>query len=47
MIDLAVEYGINAVEDYGFMEFEKPDLEAAKKIREYADKKMFLFRAFP
>ena len=46
MIDLAAEYGLNAVEGYGFMEFEKPDLENAKRIREYADKKNVSFPCF-
>ena len=46
MIDLAVEYGLNAVEGYCFMEFETPDLEAAKKIREYADRKNVSFPCF-
>lgn len=39
MIDTAVEYGLNAVEGFCFFEFENPDIEAAKKLREYADKK--------
>lgn len=46
MIDLASEYGLNAVEGFCFMEFEKPDLEKAKKIREYADKKNVSFPCF-
>lgn len=46
LIDLAAEYGLNAVEGFGFMEFEKPDLEAAKMIREYADKKNVTFPCF-
>lgn len=46
MIDAAAEYGLNAVEGFGFMEFEKPDFEAAKRIREYADKKNVSFPCF-
>ncbi len=46
MIDLAADYGLDAVEGYTFMEFEKPDLDMAKKIREYADKKQVTFPCF-
>lgn len=46
MIDLAAEYGLNAVEGYGFLEFDEPDIEVAKKIREYADKKNVSFTCF-
>lgn len=46
MIDAAVQYGLNAVEGFCIFEFEQPDVEAAKKIREYADSKNVIFPCF-
>lgn len=46
LIDAAAEYGLNAVEGFNFMEFETPDTEVAKKIKEYADKKNVSFPCF-
>ena len=46
MIDLAAEYGLNAVEGFCHMEFAKPDVEEAKKIKKYADKKGVVFPCF-
>ncbi len=46
MIDLAAEYGFNAVEGFCILDFENPDEEAAKKIREYADSKNVVFPCF-
>lgn len=39
MIDIAAQYGLNAFEGLSIMEFAQPDIEEAKKIREYADSK--------
>lgn len=46
MIDTAVEYGLNAVEGFCNFEFENPDVESAKKIREYAQSKNVTFQCF-
>ncbi|MBQ9860197.1 MAG: sugar phosphate isomerase/epimerase [Clostridia bacterium] len=46
MIDLAVEYGLPAVEGFCHMELTEPDVEAAKKIRAYADEKGIVFCCF-
>ena len=46
MIDLAAEYGVNAVEGFCLMEFAEPDVEAAKEIRAYADSKGVVFPCF-
>lgn len=46
MIDLAVEFGLYAVEGLNIFEFEKPDVEAAKKLREYADSKNVVIPCF-
>ncbi len=39
MIDAAVEFGIKNIETINSFELKKPDVEFAKKLREYADKK--------
>lgn len=46
MIDIASEYGINAVEGFCAMDFSTPDIENAKKIREYAERKNVVFPCF-
>lgn len=46
MIDLAVEYGLTAVEGFCQYEFEDPDENTAMKIREYADSKNIIFPCF-
>ena len=43
LIDTAVEYGLPAVEGFCHMELTEPDVEAAKKIRAYADEKGIVF----
>lgn len=39
LIDVTAEYGAKALEGYCRFELETPDVENAKRIREYADKK--------
>ena len=39
MIDFAAEVGVNALEGFCHFELSSPDIEAAKRIRDYADKK--------
>lgn len=39
MVDLAYKYGIKNLETLNILDFEEPDLELAKKLREYADSK--------
>ena len=46
MIDLAVEYGLPAIEGFTHMELSTPDIEQAKRIREYADSKNIVFCCF-
>lgn len=46
MIDVAVEHGLKSVEGFCNMDFETPDIEAAYKIKEYADKKGVTFPCF-
>ena len=46
MIDAAAEYQLYAVEGLNHFELEIPDIEEAKKIREYADKKHVVFPCF-
>lgn len=43
MIDMASSYGLNAVEGLSILDFATPDIEFAKKIREYADSKNVTF----
>ena len=43
MIDMASSYGLNAVEGLSILDFANPDIEFAKKIREYADSKNVTF----
>ena len=37
VIDLAVEYGVKSVEPFCMFEFENPDIEKARRVKEYAD----------
>lgn len=46
MIDAAAEHELGAVEGFCMFEFKTPDIEAAKKIREYADSKNVTFPCF-
>lgn len=46
MVDVSVEYGLEYVEGFNILDFQTPDLEAAKKIREYADSKGVGFSCF-
>lgn len=46
MIDKSVEYGHETVEGYAQFEFATPDIEAARKIRAYADEKGVKFCCF-
>jgi len=39
MVDLACKYGIKYLETLNILDFSEPDLELAKKLREYADSK--------
>lgn len=39
MVDAAVEFGIKYIETINFFELKQPDVEFAKKLREYADSK--------
>lgn len=38
MIDAAVKHGINKIEGFNMLDLSTPDIEHAKKIKEYADK---------
>lgn len=46
LIDATAEHGLDYMEAYCFFELAEPDAEAAKKIREYADKKGVKFSCF-
>ncbi len=46
MIDLAVEYGLYAVEGLSSFDLKQPDKEHAKRIKEYADSKGVIFPCF-
>ncbi|MBR5543568.1 MAG: sugar phosphate isomerase/epimerase [Oscillospiraceae bacterium] len=46
MIDVSAEYGMTAIEGFSMFEFQTPDVEAAKKIRQYADSKNVKFVCF-
>lgn len=46
MIDLAVEYGMEAVEGFCQYEFAEPDIEKAREVRAYADSKNIKFSCF-
>lgn len=46
LIDIATEYGLPGVEGFCNFEFTLPDIEEAKKIRDYADKKNIEFPCF-
>ena len=46
MIDAAVEHNLSAVEGFCRFDFQIPDTEAAKKIKEYADSKGVIFPCF-
>lgn len=43
MVDLAHKYGIKNLETLNILDFSEPDLELAKKLREYADSKGIKF----
>ena len=46
MIDTAVEYGVSGIEGFCNLDFENPDIEAAKRVKEYADSKNINFPCF-
>ncbi len=46
MIDIAVSYGIDAIEGFCQFEFADPDVEAAKEIKKYADEMGVKFPCF-
>lgn len=46
MIDIAVSYGLDAVEGFCQFEFSDPNVEAAKEIKKYADEKGVKFPCF-
>ena len=46
MIDVAEKYRMSAIEGFSIFEFQNPDIEQAKKIREYADRKNIKFSCF-
>jgi len=46
MIDCAIQHGLSAVEGFCHLDLETPDINAAKKIREYADSKNITFPCF-
>lgn len=46
LIDAAVEHGLTAVEGFCNFEFTEPDLEAAKRIRAYADSRGIVIPCF-
>lgn len=46
MIDLTVRYGLTWLEGFNQFEFSEPDLEAAKRVRAYADEKGVRFCCF-
>ncbi len=37
MLDMSAEYGFDKIEGFCMLDFSEPDIEAAKKIRKYAD----------
>lgn len=43
LIDLACEYGVSAVEPFSMLDFETPNVEKAKRIKEYAEEKGIVF----
>lgn len=46
MIDTAVKYEVSGIEGFCNLDFENPDIEAAKRVREYADSKGIKFPCF-
>ena len=46
MIDVSAEFGFSHVEALNIFEFEKPDIEVAKKLKAYADSKNIKFCCF-
>lgn len=46
MIDVTMEYGLKYIEGFNVLDFECPDIVAAKKIREYADNNGIGFSCF-
>lgn len=37
MLDISAEYGFDKIEGFNMLDFSEPDIDAAKKVREYAD----------
>ena len=46
LIDLAVEYGMEAIEGFCQYEFAEPDIDKAKEVKAYADAKNIKFSCF-
>ncbi len=46
MVDISREYGLKNIEGFNILDFEVPDIEMPKKIREYADSKGIGFSCF-
>lgn len=46
MVDVSCEHGLKFIEGFNILDFETPDIEKAKKIREYADSKGIGFSCF-
>jgi len=46
MVDVSKEYGLKYIEGFNVLDFALPDLETARKIREYADSKGIGFSCF-
>ena len=46
LIDSAVEHGLSAIEGFCHLELTEPDIEAARRIREYADSRGIHFCCF-
>lgn len=46
MVDVSCEYGLKYIEGFNILDFETPDTEKAKEIREYADSKGIGFSCF-
>lgn len=46
LIDCAVEHGLSAIEGFCYLELTEPDIEAARRIREYADSRSIRFCCF-
>ena len=46
MVDVSVEHGLKYIEGFNVLDFQAPDTEVAKKIREYANSKGIGFSCF-